>query len=48
LVFDDIWRGTLAKLFGLHNWLSVAREILIVGPTTALGLWWWRRRQGYS
>lgn len=48
LVFDDIWRGTLAKLFGLHNWLSVAREILIVGPPTALGLWWWRRRQGYS
>jgi membrane-bound metal-dependent hydrolase YbcI (DUF457 family) len=48
LVFDDIWRGTLAKLFGLHNWLAVAREILIVGPPTALAFLWLRRRQGYS
>jgi membrane-bound metal-dependent hydrolase YbcI (DUF457 family) len=48
LVFDDIWRGTLAKLFGLHNWLAVAREILIVGPPTALVFLWFRRRQGYS
>ena len=47
LVFDDIWRGTLAKLFGLHNWLAVAREILIVGPPTALVFLWFRRRQGY-
>ena len=45
LVFDDIWRGTVAKLFGLHNWLAVAREIFIVGPSSALGCWWWMRRQ---
>ena len=48
LAFDDIWRGTLAKLFSLHNWLAVAREVLIVGPPTALSFWWWKRRQGYS
>lgn len=42
-VFDDIWRGTLAKLLGLHNWLAVAREVAIVGPIVAL--LWWRRRQ---
>jgi membrane-bound metal-dependent hydrolase YbcI (DUF457 family) len=45
LVFDDIWRGTLAKLFGLHNWLAVAREVAIVGPFVA-GIWWWRTRKG--
>ena len=43
LVFDDIWRGTLAKLFGLHNWLAVGREVLIVGPPAALAFWWWMR-----
>jgi inner membrane protein len=48
LVFDDIWRGTIAKLFGRHNWLAVVREILIVGPPTALALWLWKRRQEYS
>jgi len=48
LVFDDVWRGTLAKLLGLHNWLAVAREILIVGPTSAVALWLWKRRQEYS
>jgi membrane-bound metal-dependent hydrolase YbcI (DUF457 family) len=42
LLFDDIWRGTVAKLLGLHNWLAVAREVAIVGPV-ALALWWWRR-----
>ncbi len=42
-LFDDIWRGTLPKLFGLHNWLAVAREIAIVGPPVALLLLWrWR------
>jgi len=45
LVFDDIWRGTLPKLFGLHNWLAVAREILIVGPLSALAFWWQTRRR---
>ena len=48
LVFDDIWRGTRSKLFGLHNWLAVGREVLVVGPPTALVLFWWKRRQGYS
>jgi membrane-bound metal-dependent hydrolase YbcI (DUF457 family) len=45
LVFDDIWRGTLARLFGLHNWIAVAREFLIAGPATALAFLWWRRRR---
>jgi membrane-bound metal-dependent hydrolase YbcI (DUF457 family) len=43
LLFDDIWRGTLAKLFGLHNWIAVAREVLIVGPPALVTLLWWRR-----
>ncbi len=42
-VFDDIWRGTLQKLLALHNWLAVAREVLIVGPVVLF--FWWRRRQ---
>jgi hypothetical protein len=46
-LFDDIWRGTLAKLLGLHNWLAVAREVLIVGPLVAIS-WWRRRHAGYS
>jgi hypothetical protein len=45
LVFDDIWRGSFAKLFGLHNWLAVARETLVVGPPTALAFSWWMRRR---
>jgi inner membrane protein len=45
LVFDDIWRGTLAKLLGLHNWLAVLREVLLVGPPAALVLYWRRRTQ---
>jgi membrane-bound metal-dependent hydrolase YbcI (DUF457 family) len=48
LVFDDIWRGTLAKLLGLHNWLAVVREILIVGPMAALVLTWRRRRESLN
>lgn len=47
-VFDDIWRGTLAKLFGLHNWIAVAREVAIVGPFVAAIYWWRRRRPAYS
>jgi membrane-bound metal-dependent hydrolase YbcI (DUF457 family) len=43
-VFDDIWRGTLAKLLSLHNWLAVAREAAIVAPVTLL-VWLRRRRQ---
>ncbi len=46
LVFDDIWRGTLAKLFSLHNWLAVAREVLVVGPLAAIVALWWRRGRG--
>ncbi len=45
LLFEDIWRGTLAKLLGLHNWLAVAREILVVGPPTALAFSWWMRQR---
>ena len=45
LVFDDIWRGTLAKLFGLHNWLAVGREVLVMVLPTAVALWWWRRQE---
>ncbi len=48
LVFDDIWRGTLEKLLGLHNWLAVGREVLVLGPPTAVVLLWWKRRQRYS
>lgn len=43
-VFDDIWRGSLEQLLSLHNWLAVAREVLIVGAVV-LVLWWPRRRQ---
>ena len=43
LIFDDVWRGTLGKLFGLHNWLTVAREVVILAPFGAV-LWWWRNR----
>jgi inner membrane protein len=43
LVFDDIRRGTLVTLFGLHNWIAVAKEIAIVGLPVAF-LWLWRGR----
>jgi membrane-bound metal-dependent hydrolase YbcI (DUF457 family) len=45
-LFDDIWRGTLAKLLGLHNWLAVTREALIVGPLVLIA--WWRRAKRQS
>jgi membrane-bound metal-dependent hydrolase YbcI (DUF457 family) len=48
LVFDDLWRGTLAKLFGLHNWLAAAREALVMALPTAVALLWRKRRQRYS
>jgi inner membrane protein len=45
-VFDDIWRGTFPKLFGLHNWIAVGKEIAIVGPPVALLLLWrWHERR---
>jgi membrane-bound metal-dependent hydrolase YbcI (DUF457 family) len=40
-LFADIRRGSLAILFGLHNWWAAAREVLILGPVLAL-VWWWR------
>lgn len=47
LVFNDVWRGNLAKLFGMHNWLAVGRELLLLGPIVGL-VWWWRRRTLHS
>jgi membrane-bound metal-dependent hydrolase YbcI (DUF457 family) len=41
-IFDEVWRGSLGKLFGWHNWWTMAREVLIMAPVTAF-LWWWRR-----
>ena len=46
-VFGDVWRGTIAKLFGLHNWMTVAREVLILTPVV-LVLWWRGRRRASS
>ena len=44
-LFSDVQRGTLAKLFSLHNWKSVGLEVLLVGPIF-LGVWWWTRPRG--
>jgi len=44
ILFDDIERGTLAKLFSAHNWLAVGREVVIVGPIVAASWWWSRKR----
>lgn len=41
-IFDEVWRGTLGKLFGPHNWRTMAREVLILLPIGTL-LWWWHR-----
>ena len=38
-VFTDIWRGSLALLFGLHNWTAVGWEVLVLSPLVGL-LWW--------
>lgn len=43
-VFDFVLRGTVARLFGLHNWMAVGKEILILAPVVLLA--WWRKRQG--
>jgi membrane-bound metal-dependent hydrolase YbcI (DUF457 family) len=43
-VFSDVWRGSLALLFSLHNWLAMGREILLLVPVVGL-LWWLRRRR---
>jgi len=44
-VFSDVWRGSLTVTFGLHNWLAMGREILVLMPAVGL-LWWLRRRCG--
>jgi membrane-bound metal-dependent hydrolase YbcI (DUF457 family) len=41
IVFDEVRRGTLGRLFGRHNWLTLAREVLILAPVAAF--FWWRR-----
>jgi membrane-bound metal-dependent hydrolase YbcI (DUF457 family) len=35
-IFDEVLRGTFGRLFGLHNWLAVVKETLILGPIAAL------------
>ena len=40
-IFSDVWRGSLAQLFGLHNWMAMVHEILVLLP--AVGLLWWLR-----
>jgi membrane-bound metal-dependent hydrolase YbcI (DUF457 family) len=42
-IFDEVRRGTVERLLGLHNWLAVLREIVILAPLLA-ALWWWRSR----
>jgi membrane-bound metal-dependent hydrolase YbcI (DUF457 family) len=44
-IFDEVWRGTLDRLFGLHNWLAVAKEVLILGPIVVLVSRWRRLSQ---
>ena len=41
--FDEVRRGTLGRLFGLHNWLALAREVAILAPVGAI-VWRWRNR----
>jgi membrane-bound metal-dependent hydrolase YbcI (DUF457 family) len=41
--FTATWRGSLAKLFGLHNWMAVGLEILVLLPIIAL-ISRWRKR----
>ena len=43
-IFSDVFRGSLTLLFGLHNWLAMGREILVLVPVVGL-LWWLRRRR---
>lgn len=43
IIFDEVWRGTVGRLLGLHNWLTVVREMVILVPLCAV-LWWWRNR----
>jgi membrane-bound metal-dependent hydrolase YbcI (DUF457 family) len=47
-IFDEVWRGTFGRLFGLHNWMAVGREVLVLLPISALLLWRSRRRLARS
>ena len=47
-VFNNIWRGTLQQLLSLHNWLAVAREVLVVGPVVLVFYYWWWRQHRQS
>lgn len=47
-LFDDIWRGSIGKLLGLHNWIAVAREIAWMSPLVGLSFWLSARRRGSS
>ncbi|MGH9461865.1 MAG: metal-dependent hydrolase [Vicinamibacteria bacterium] len=44
-VFSDVWRGSLAVTFGLHNWLAMGRELLVLVPVVGL-FWWLHGRRG--
>ena len=43
-VFSDVWRGSPAVTFGLHNWLAMGREMLVLLPVVGLLAWFRRRR----
>jgi membrane-bound metal-dependent hydrolase YbcI (DUF457 family) len=36
IIFGDVWRGSLARLFGLHNWMTMAWEVLVLMPVVIL------------
>jgi len=42
-VFDSIYRAYWKFDFWTHNAVAAIKEILILGPLTALA-WWWRQR----
>ena len=44
VVFSDVWRGSLSRTFGLHNWLALGREAVLLVPVVGLS-WWLRRRR---
>jgi membrane-bound metal-dependent hydrolase YbcI (DUF457 family) len=47
ILFGDVWRGSFARLFGLHNWMTMAREVLILVPVVFF-LWRRGRRRASS
>ncbi len=46
-IFPEVWRGSLAILFGAHNWMAAGIEVLILLPVVAF-FWWLRRRRSQS